>query len=437
MTSAFFYRKLKLSLSQKAMAEKFLIKGGSPLSGEVTISGYKNSAGAVLAATLLSEEPSIIDNLPLVSDALDQIEILRQMGAEIEWLTERKIKINPANLNPEKIPVNLFEKMRVSVLFVGSLAVRFKKFKIPHPGGDKIGLRPIDTHLEVLRNFGIKVEEKDGFYHFEVLEKLKGKKIVLKEFSVTATEILMMLASRAAGLTRIQIAAAEPQVQDLGLFLRGMGVKIKGLGTHTIEIEGKEKLAGHEFSLCPDLLEAGTFFLALAISGGEGKIKKVKPDHLTFFLERMKEIGVNFETTAEEILVKRSGNFKPAKIQVFPYPGFPTDLQPQTSVLLTQSQGKSLIHDPLYENRFQHLHELRKLGADIEVVDPHRALIFGKTELTGNKINASDIRSGAALILAGLIAKNQTTIENIPQIERGYEKFEEKLKKLGAQIERI
>jgi len=431
------------------MASQLLIKGGVTLSGEVGILGYKNSAGACLAAVLLSEEPSVIDNLPLCSDTLDQIEILKQMGTEIEWLGERKIKINPKDINPEKIPVDLFEKMRVSVLFIGPLVIRFKNFKVPHPGGDKIGLRPIITHLEALESFGIKTEEKDGFYYFKAPEKLLGKKVVLKEFSVTATEIIMMLASRASGITKIEIAAAEPQVQDLGLFLREMGVEIKGISTHTVEIEGRERLQGAKFSICPDPLEVGTFFLAFALTGGEGKIKNVNPNHLTMFLEKMREIGVNFEVNdnpegipsgsygAGEILVRKSSNFKPTKIQVLPFPGFPTDLQPQTSVLLTQAQGKSIVHDPLYENRFQHLQELRKMGADIEITDPHRALIFGKKELIGNKINASDIRSGAALILAGLIAKGQTTIENISQIERGHEKIEEKLKKLGAQIEKI
>jgi len=419
------------------MPEKFLIKGGISLSGEVEISGYKNSAGAVLAAALLSEEASIIDNLPLVSDVLDQIEILKQMGAEIEWLGKRKIRINPKNINPEKIPTNLFEKMRVSVLLIGPLLARFKKFKVPHPGGDKIGLRPIETHLEALKDFGVKVEEKDGFYHFEVPDNLEGKGIVLKEFSVTTTENAMMFASLIKGKTKIEIAAAEPQVQDTGKILKEMGASIKGLGTHTIKIEGREKLSGANFSICPDPLEAGTFLLAFALTGGEGKIKNVNPDHLTFFLEKMKEMGVNFEVGENEILVKKSTEFKPTKIQVLPYPGFPTDLQPQTSVLLTQAQGKSLIHDPLYENRFQHLHELRKMGADIEITDPHRALVFGKKELIGNRISATDIRSGAALILAGLIAEGQTTIENISQIERGHEKIEEKLKKLGAQIEKV
>ena len=419
------------------MSDKFLIQGGVPLSGEVEIHGYKNAAGAVLSAVLLSEESSTIDNLPLCSDVLDQIEILKQMGAEIEWLGERKIKINPEKINPEKIPADLFEKMRVSVLLIGPLLARFKKFNVPHPGGDKIGLRPIETHLEALKNFGVKVEQREGFYHFEKPTNLTGKKIVLKEFSVTATENLMMLTALTFGETKIEIAAAEPQVQDLGKFLKEMGGSIRGVGTHTIEIEGREKLGGANFSICPDPLEAGTFLIALAITGGEGKIKNINPDHLTMFLEKMREIGLNFEIVDNEILVKPSKEFKPTKIQVLPYPGFPTDLQPHISVLLTQAKGKSLIHDPLYENRFQHLHELRKMGADIEITDPHRALIFGKTDLIGNKVNSNDIRSGAALILAGLIAKEKTLIENISQIERGYEKIDEKLKKLGAKIERV
>ncbi|MDI6602682.1 MAG: UDP-N-acetylglucosamine 1-carboxyvinyltransferase [Patescibacteria group bacterium] len=418
------------------MAERFLIKGGFPLSGEVEISGSKNEAGAILAAILLAEECEI-ENFPLVSDILEEIEILKEMGAEIEWLGERKIKIKTGKIDPAKIPVDLFEKMRISVLFIGPLLAKFQKFKVPHPGGDKIGLRPISTHLEAFKDFGVRIEEKEEFYHFEMPTNLKGKRIVLKEFSVTATENLMMLASLIPGKTKIEIAASEPHVQNLGRFLAKMGVKIEGIGTHSLLIEGKEKLFGESFSISPDPIEAGTFLIAFAITGGEGRIKNVKSEDLIFFLEKMKEIGVKFEIRDNEILVKPSKEFRATKIQVLPHPGFPTDLQPQTSVLLTQAQGKSLIHEPLYENRFQHLHELRKMGADIEITDPHRALIFGKTELIGNKINSSDIRSGASLILAGLIAKNQTTIENIAQIERGYEKVEEKLKKIGAKIERI
>jgi UDP-N-acetylglucosamine 1-carboxyvinyltransferase len=291
--------------------------------------------------------------------------------------------------------------------------------------------------LEAFEDFGIKVEERGGFYYFEAPKKLKGKRIVLKEFSVTATENLMMLAAKAQGKTKIEIAACEPQIQDLGKFLERMGIKIKGLGTHTIEIEGKRKLKGSEFKISPDLDEVATFFIAFVITGGQGKIKYVNPEHLSIFLKKMKEIGVNFVVKKNEIIIKKSNNLRATKIQVLPYPGFLTDFQPLVSVLLTQAQGKSLIHEPLYENRFQYLHELKKMGADVEITDPHRALIFGKRNLIGNKLNASDIRSGAALVLAALAAKGKSIVEGVEQIDRGYENFDQKLRKLGAKIERI
>ncbi len=375
--------------------------------------------------------------MSLCLDVLNQIEILKKIGAKIEWLSKKKIKIDPKNIDPEKIPIDLFQKMRISVLLIPPLLIHFKKIKVPHPGGDKIGLRPITTHLEAFEDFGIKAGEKNGFYYFEAPKNLTGKKIILKEFSVTATENLMMLASLAKGKTKIELAAAEPQVQDLGRFLKKMGAKISGIGTHTIEIEGQKKLRGAEFKISPDLNEAATFFIAFAITGGEGKIKNVNPEHLTIFLKKMKEIGVNFKVRKNEILVKKSKKLRATKIQVLPYPGFLTDFQPQTAVLLTQAEGKSLIHEPLYENRFQYLHELKKMGADVEITDPHRALIFGKKTLFGNKLNSTDIRSGAALVLAALAAKGKSTIEGIEQIDRGYENFDEKLRKLGAKIERL
>lgn len=419
------------------MTQKFLVKGRIPLKGEINISGYKNSAGAILAATLLSEKESIISNLPLCADVLNEIEIFQKMGVKVEWLEKRKIRINSKNIDPEKIPTDLFQKMRISVLLIGPILARFKKLRVPHPGGDKIGLRPITTHLEAFKDFGVRVFEKNGFYHFEAPKNLKGREIVLREFSVTATENAMMLAAMAKGKTKIELAAAEPQVQDLGKFLEKMGLKIKGIGTHTIEIEGKKNLCGTEFKISPDLNEAATFFIAFAITGGQGKIKNVNPEHLKIFWEKMKEIGVNFKVKKNEILIKKSNNLKATKIQVLPYPGFLTDLQPITSVLLTQAEGKSLVHEPLYENRFQYLHELKKMGADVEITDPHRALIFGKRKLIGNKLNSTDIRSGAALVLAALAAKGESIIEGVEQIDRGYENFDEKLRKLGAKILRL
>lgn len=418
------------------MPDKFLIKGKNPLFGEVKISGSKNEAGAILAASILVSKTEI-DNLPLVSDVKNQIEILKAMGVKVSWLSEKKVKIENDNLDPEKIPIDLFEKMRISVLLVGPLLAKFKKIKIPPPGGDKIGLRPISTHIDAFLQLGVKVKRKKNFYLFEAPKKLEKKRVILKEFSVTATETLMAFLANYSQKTKIEIAAQEPHVQNLGKYLIKMGAKIKGLGTHSIEIEGTKKLENTNFKIGPDPIETGTFLIAFAITGGEGKIKDTNPEDLLFFLEKMKEIGVNFEIRDNEILVKGKKDFRGTKIQVLPHPGFPTDLQPQTCVLLTQAKGKSLIHEPLYENRFQHLHELRKMGADIEITDPHRALIFGKTELVGTKVNSSDIRTGASLVLAGLIAKGETIVENISHIDRGYERFEEKLKKLGAKIERI
>lgn len=420
------------------MVEKFLIEGGAKLEGKVEVFGGKNSAGAVLAGVLLSKEPSIISNLPLCLDVLNQIKILEEMGVKVEWLGKRTVKIDPKEINPEKLPFETFEKMRVSVLLIPSLLVRFRKIKVPRPGGDKIGLRPITTHLRMFQQFEINFKEKDGFYFFELNEKkLIGKRVILDEFSVTATENAIMMAVLARGKSKIEIAAAEPQVQDLGNLLIKMGAKIKGLGSHTIEIEGVKKLSGAEFTLSPDWAEAGTFLVAFAITKGKGEILNVKEEHLTFFLKKMRDIGVNFRVKKNKISVFPSKKFNPTKIQILPYPGFPTDLQPQTSVLLLMTKGKSLIHDPLYEGRFTHLQELRKMGADIEIVDPHRALIFGGVKLLGAKVQAPDIRAGVSLVLAGLIAKGKTIVENVYQIDRGYEQFEEKLKKLGAKIKRI
>ena len=419
------------------MSEKFLISGGIPLGGTIKISGSKNAAGPLIAATLLTKDECEISNLPRISDVSNLIEIIEQMGARVRWSGEKTVRITAEDINPERIPAELFEKARMSVLLIGPLLGRFRSFKIPHPGGDKIGLRPITTHLEGLAGFGAKVENSGQFYRFERPKTLKGTNIALKEFSVTATENVMMASALAQGKTKIEIAASEPHVQELGIFLRKMGLQISGEGTHTIQIRGNRKLRGTSYIVPPDYIEAGTFLIALAISKGQGLIKNVVPEHLTFFLGKMREIGVNFKIKKNNIWVQKSDNLKAAKIQILPHPGFATDLQPQTCALLTQARGKSLVHDPLYENRFSHLHELRKMGADIEITDPHRALIFGPTKLLGTKVDGNDIRSTMALVLAGLAAKGKTVVNGAEQIDRGYEKIEEKLKILGAKIERI
>ena len=417
--------------------EKFIIKGGKPLQGTISIPGYKNAAGAILAATLLTEKEVIIDNLPIMEDILNLIKILKSIGCEITWLGKRKIKIKAGKkVDPKKMDFNLVSKMRVAVLLMGPLLARFKNFKIPHPGGDKIGLRPIDTHLLAFEKLGAKIKEEGDFYYFKA-RKLSGAEIVLKEFSVTATENIMMAASLIPGKTIIKGAASEPQVQDLGKMLKNMGVKIQGVDSHTIIIKGRKKLNGVFHKIIPDPIETATFIIASAITPGQVTIKNIQPEHLDLFLDKLEEIGINFQKNNHSITVSYSPNLKPTKIQALIYPGFPTDFLPFTAVLLTQANGKSLIHDPLYESRFSYLQELRKMGADIEIVDPHRAIIFGKKPLRGLTIESWDIRGGASLVIAALMAKGQTTIENIYQIDRGYEKIEERLQKLGADIKRI
>lgn len=417
---------------------KFIIKGGKKLNGTVEIGGYKNAAGAVLAATLLTEQECVIDNLPLVEDVLSLIKVLESIGVEISWIGKRKMKIRAGrNVDPGKMNYDLISKMRVSVLLIGPLLARFKHFKIPHPGGDKIGARSIETHLEALKLLGAEIKNGGNFYEFQA-NNLKNREIVLREFSVTATENLLMAASLIPGKTTIKIAAAEPQVQDTAAVLKKMGAEISGDGTHTMEIMGKKSLGGAAHSVIPDPLEAGTFIIAAALAADkEVEIKNMTPEHLELFLEKLREAGVKMEVKKNSVKVLPSPDLKAVKIQALPFPGFPTDLQPPTAVLFAQAKGKSLIHDPLFEARFNYAEELKKMGANIEITDPHRAFVFGPTKLRGAKISSPDIRAGAALVIAGLVAEGETEISDIFQIDRGYEKIEKKLQKLGADIKRV
>ena len=426
------------------MPEKFIIEGGKALEGTVEIFGSKNAAGPILAACLLTQEECEISNLPQVSDIFNMIEVMRSIGVKISFLGERKIKVEAKDISFEKMDFEKISAMRLSVLLIGALLSRLPFFKIPHPGGDRIGQRPISVHIEALKKLGVTVLRNNDFYEIKRgpsfnrnLDSKKEKEIVLQEFSVTATENLMLASVLFDGKIIIKGAAAEPHVQDLGEMLKNMGAKIKGVGTHTIEIEGVKRLHGCSHKIIPDYIEAGTFIIAGALTPGEIKIKNADLNHLDLFLAKLEEIGVNFKKEKDAISVSFSSNLKAVKIQALPYPGFPTDLVPIIVPLLTQAKGKSLIHDPLYENRLNFVQELKKMGADIEIVDPHRAFVFGPTPLSGLRIDSWDIRAGACLILAGLLAKGKTTIKNIFQIDRGYEKIEERLQKLGANIKRV
>ncbi len=415
--------------------DKFIINGQKTLSGEIEVRGSKNAAGPCLAACLLTDKECEVGNLPLIEDIFNVLEVFKSMGVKVE-LAGRKVKIHAESLDVLKMDFEKISKTRISVLLFGSLLARVKHFKISAPGGDRIGLRPISVHLKALEKLGAKIEREGDFYNVSC-DELKGAEIVLEEFSVTATETIMLASVLAEGKTIIKGGAAEPHVQDLAKMLENMGAKIKGVGSHTIEIEGVKHLKGTSHSVIFDPIEAGTFIIIGAVSPGKITVKNVNPEHLDLFLEKIKEIGVNFEKQENSVEVFYSPDLLPVKVQAFPYPGFPTDLLPIIIPLLINAKGKSLVHDPLYENRFNYVQQLRKMGADIEIVDPHRTFVFGPKFLQGLTIESWDIRAGACLVIAGLMAEGKTTIENIFQIDRGYERIEERLQKLGADIKRV
>jgi len=417
------------------MSDKFVIQGGKKLSGEIDVRGSKNAAGPALIACLLTKEECIIDNVPFIEDILNILDILKSMGVEVEKISGEKVRVKAENVVLDKIDFEKVSKTRISVLFFGALLNRAKKFKLPPPGGDRIGLRPISVQLRALEKMGAVIEKKDSFYEVSC-EKLIGKEIVLEEFSVTATESLLLAAVLAEGKTIIKGAAAEPHVQDLGEMLLKMGAKIEGLGNHVITIEGVEKLHGCAHSVIPDPIEAGTFIVIGALIPGKIKVTGVNLSHLDLFLAKLEEMGVEMERGENYVLVSHSPKLKATKVQALPYPGFPTDLQAPMAVLATQSEGLSLIHDPMYDARFSYIQELNRMGAQAVVCDPHRVLISGVTQLHGERIKSFDLRAGATLILAGLVAKGETVIEDAEMVDRGYERFEQRLRALGARMKR-
>lgn len=422
--------------------DKFRIIGGKSLEGEIEVCGAKNATTPILAATVLTQKTCIIDNLPLIEDVFRMIEILESMGSEIEWLSKRKVKINNKDLDPKKADQDIICKLRSSILFLGALFSRFEKFKIAQPGGCIIGARPVGTHIDALAALGAEITQDKNFYYVKKnkAEEIPAKyrQIVLEEFSVTATENAMMVASLMPGRTEIFTAAAEPHVEDLGRFLKKMGVKIKGLGTHHLIIDGVKNPKGASHKIIPDPIEAGTFVILAAATRGKVEIKKVNPDHLRLPLLKLRKMGVNFEIKKDSILVNPSRSFRAAqKIQTLPYPGIPTDLQAPFGVLATQAEGTTLIQEPLYEGRLKYIDELKKMGANAVIADPHRALISGPTNLYGTKITSFDLRAGATLIIAALVAEGQSDILEAYQVDRGYENIEERLQAIGADISRI
>jgi len=439
------------------MSHRFIIEGGRPLKGIIESRGSKNSATPIIAATLLTKEPCIIDNLPLIEDVFNMLHLIESLGAKITWINERKIKIEAKNIDFKKIDKNLVAKMRSSILVLGPLLARVGQAEINHPGGCVIGTRSIKTHLDAFTELGAKIDiiqigssfenkhidptrysEKTNLYSLKLNPVKENKIIILDEFSVTGTENLMMACALISQKNIIKIAAAEPHVQELASFLRKMGVTIEGEGTSTITIKGKKKLNGAEHFISYDSVEAETYILMASAVGGKVEIKNTPIEYMDLFLKKLKDFGVNLEITKNKsVIVRTSKELKIDKIQALPYPGIPTDTQSVFGVLATQAKGLTLIHDPLYDGRLKYLEELNKMGADIIMCDPHRAVINGPSELYGTELGPLDLRSGAALIVAGLIAKGTTVIKNVSQVDRGYEKIEERLQKLGAEIKRI
>lgn len=417
--------------------EYFEIIGRKKLKGEIDVRGSKNATTPILAATLLTKKECILSNIPLIEDVFRMLEILESMGVEVKWLGARKISVKAEKVDPGKIDVEKVRQLRSSILLLGSLSARFDKFKLYHPGGCVIGKRPVGTHFDALHKMGVAIEQKEKFYVVNA-KKRKATKVALRELSVTATENVMMLAASLPQKTIIKIAACEPHVTDLGLFLTEMGAKIKGLGTHTLEITGSKKLHGAKHAIIPDASEAATFLIMGVATGSPIRVKNAVEDHLDLVLEKLREFGADFKISRNCIEVIPAKKLKAiSKLDTRTYPGIPSDVQAPFGILATQSEGQTLMHDTLYEGRFNYIGEIHKMHANAEVVDVHQVRITGPTKLKGKEIKSYDLRAGASLIIAALLAEGKTIIKDIYQVDRGYEKIEERLQKLGADIKRV
>lgn len=415
----------------------FEIVGGKKLKGTIDVRGSKNATTPILSATLLTDKECIISNIPLIEDVFRMIEILESMGAEIKWLGKNKVSVTAKDIDPKKIDVKKIKQLRSSILLLGSLSGRFDNFNLYHPGGCVIGARPVGTHFNALCKMGIDIRQDEKFYTVKA-KKRKATKVVLQEMSVTATENAMMLAASLPGKTVIKIAAAEPHVEDLGKFLVSMGARIKGLGTHTLEITGTKKLHGARHTIIPDANEAATFLIMGVATGSSIVVKNAREEHLDLVLEKLRQFGADFKIKKNSIEVVPAKKLMAIpKLDPRTYPGIPSDVQAPFGVLSTQAEGHTLIFDTIFEGRFNYLSELEKMGARVKLLNPHQAIIFGPTKLRGSEIKSFDLRAGASLIIAALLAKGKTVIQDIYQVDRGYEKIEERLQKLGAEIRRV
>jgi len=415
--------------------EKILIEGSKRLNGEVSISGAKNSAVAILPATILAGGCCTIKNLPMVKDVTYLRDMIIQMGGKIQILSQDKISVDTSSITSHKIDIDLAKKMRASYYFLGALLGRFKKAEVPFPGGCEIGVRPIDLHIKGLEALGAKIKISHGLIKAKASE-LVGARIYLDVVSVGATINIMLAACTAKGTTIIENAAKEPYIVDTANFLNALGANIKGAGTDVIKIKGVESLGGCEHTVIPDQMEAGTYMIAAAATRGDILIKNVIPTHLEALSAKLREMGVEITEFEDSIRVKSTGRTKAVNIKTMPYPGFPTDMQQPMSVLLAVSEGTAIVTESIFESRFKYLDELKRMGAKIKV-EGRVAVIEGVPKLSGAPVCATDLRAGAAMVVAGLAAEGKTTISNVGYIDRGYERLEEKLINLGAKIRRI
>ena len=417
--------------------DNFVINGGHELFGEVNISGAKNAAVAIIPAAILADDTVRIENIPQISDVQLIIEILDRMGADIKLVNKNTLDIDTSNINYQSVPYELTSHFRASYYLIGAMLGRFGSAKTTMPGGCNFGVRPIDQHIKGMTALGADVEVRNGFVYADTADgRLHGAKIYLDKVSVGATMNIILAATLAQGRTIIENAAREPHIVDLANFLNSMGADIRGAGTDTVKVNGVDALHGGSYAIIPDQIEAGTYMVAAAATGGEVLIKNVIPRHLECISAKLRETGTIVQEYGDAVLVKGASVLRRANVKTLPYPGFPTDMQPQMGTLLCLANGTSVITEGIYDNRFKYVNELRKMGAEIQV-DGRIAVIEGGTKLSGAPVKACDLRAGAAMVIAGMCASGTTVVEDIHYIERGYENFVGKLQALGAEIELV
>lgn len=416
--------------------EKLIVRGGRRLVGTVKTSGAKNAVLPIIAAAILGATPSHLEEVPMLDDVSTISEVLRCLGIKVDNPAKNELYIDSSEITSCEAPYELVRKMRASFLVMGPLLARVGKARISVPGGCAIGTRPIDIHLKAFEELGAKFEQGHGYIEASAPNGLKGKAIYFDFPSVGATENLMMAASMAEGTTVLENAAREPEIVDLANYLNKMGAKIRGAGTNTIRIEGVQELLGTEYTIVPDRIEVGTYMIAAAMTGGDITIENALPEHQQALTAKLREAGAVVETDIDKVRVIGGAKLKAVSVKTMPYPGFPTDMQAQMMAMMVISEGRSKVQETIFENRFMHVIELNRMGANI-LTEGRGAVIEGPCQLTGCDVRATDLRAGAAMILAGLVAEGTTRIGDLYHIDRGYEDIVDKLRGLGADIERI